>query len=296
MKVVLFDIDGTLINAGGAGSRALNRAVKLLHGADEVCSRFYLVGCTDKANFRQAFMKAAGRRPAKKEISEIERKYLEFLPGEVRSAVREKRYGKIPGVSGFLRILRGQKNILTGLGTGNLKKGAVIKLKPSGLEGYFLFGGFGGDSYSRTEVFKGAVKKASAISGAAISAGDVYMIGDTHNDVVAGKEAGYHTGIVTCGFGDKREIIRAGPEIIEKDFRDLSPWLIWLGLKKDPKGVKRDSYMFPDTPIEHVQYTLRGAPGASGPPEGGPRPASAITGIETKIEAVKRKRRAANRR
>lgn len=273
MKIVLFDIDGTLIKAGGAGRRALNRAVKLLHGADDVCSRIYLAGSTDKTNFRQAFVAATGRRPAKKEISEIERKYLELLPGEVARAVREGRYEKVPGVLKFLKVLRGQKNVLTGLGTGNLKEGASIKLKPSGFEDYFLFGGFGGGSYSRAKVYKKAVRQAAAVSGAVISDKDVYVIGDTHKDVIAGREAGYHTGAVTCGFGDKREIVRAGPEIIERDFKDLSPWLVWLGLKKDPKGVKRDSYMFPDTPIEHVQY--------------------AMTGIDRKIKAVRRKRQAA---
>lgn len=258
MKIVLFDIDGTLVKAGGSGKLALNRAVMHLHGEADVCSKFYLAGGTDKSNFRQAFIEAKGRKPAKKEVEAIEKKYLKFLPSEVKLAVKDGRYEEIPGVSKLLKFLLGQKDVMLGLGTGNLRKGAFIKLEPSGLARYFLFGGFGCDSFHRTQVLKTAVKRAGRLAGKGIEPKDVYVIGDTHKDVLAGKEAGYHTGAVTCGFGDRKKIIAAGPELVSKDFRKLKPWLIWLGLKKDPKGVRRDTYIFPDYPIEHVLYAKTG--------------------------------------
>ncbi len=261
MKIILFDIDGTLVKAGGAGKLALNKAVKTLHGAEDVCSKFYLAGGTDKVNFMQAFIEAKGRKPARKEVKAVEKKYLELLPAEVDNAVKDGRYMEIPGVAQLLKFLSKRRDVFIGLGTGNLKKGAFIKLKPSGLSKYFIFGGFGCDSYERAEVLKKAVKRAEKIAGRKARVCDVYIIGDTHKDVSAGKEAGYHTGAVTCGFGDRSKIMRTGPELVAEDFTDLSPWLIWLGLKKDPKGIKRDSLMFPDTPIEHVQYARTGEEG-----------------------------------
>ena len=258
MKIILFDIDGTLVKAGGAGKLALNEAVRLLHGAKDVCSKFYLAGGTDKTNFVEAFMAAKGRKPTKKEAQIIEEKYLKLLPGEVKKAVKEKRYREIPGISGFLRSLCARKDVAVGLGTGNLKEGAVIKLRPSGLEKNFTFGGYGCDSYSRTRVLQKAVARAEKLLRIKVRGSDVYVIGDTHKDVIAAKEAGYHSGAVTAGFGELREIERAAPELIVKDFKDLKSWFIWLGIKKDPKGVRRGCYICPDTPIEHAHYGMTG--------------------------------------
>ncbi|MCX5783349.1 MAG: HAD hydrolase-like protein, partial [Elusimicrobia bacterium] len=133
-----------------------------------------------------------------------------------------------------------------------------IKLAPSGLGKYFSFGGFGEDGYLRTDLLKKAVARAEKISGLKIKPSQVYVIGDTEKDILAGKELGFHTAAVTCGFGAKESIFSAGPEFIAKDFRNLNMWLVWLGLKKDSKGVERGCYIFPDSPIEHAHYGRTG--------------------------------------
>ncbi|MDA8244947.1 MAG: HAD hydrolase-like protein, partial [Elusimicrobia bacterium] len=145
-----------------------------------------------------------------------------------------------------------------GLGTGNLKDGAFIKLEPSGLMKHFAFGGYGCDSHHRSEVLRKAVQRAARIAGNSIKDGEVYVIGDTHRDVEAAKEAGYHSGVVLDGFGDRALIMRSNPELIAKDFAAMKPWLIWLGLEKDPKGVRRGTYICPDSPIEHAHYGRTG--------------------------------------
>ena len=88
MKVVLFDLDGTLVKAGGSGRKALNRAVLLLHGFREVCDTFSLEGRLDHHNFRLACRNAIGRRPTLAELEALEETYLKLLPSEVRKAVR----------------------------------------------------------------------------------------------------------------------------------------------------------------------------------------------------------------
>ncbi|MCM2266837.1 MAG: haloacid dehalogenase-like hydrolase [Elusimicrobiales bacterium] len=258
MKVVLFDIDGTLIKAGGAGARALNRAVEAMTGHKDACASVQLQGATDKANFENAFRAGAGRKPTKKELSVLTRKYVERLPAEVLASVRAKKYFKVKGVEKFVAGLCARKDVLVGLGTGNLKDGAFIKLEPSGLARYFAFGGYGCDSHHRSVVLRKAVRRAAKLSKAVIREGDVFVIGDTHRDVEAAKEAGYHSGVVLDGFGDKAAIMRSSPELLAKDFSDLKPWLIWLGLARDPRGVRRGTYICPDSPIEHAHYGRTG--------------------------------------
>ncbi|MDD2804728.1 MAG: HAD hydrolase-like protein [Elusimicrobiales bacterium] len=258
MKIILFDIDGTLVKAGGAGARALNHAVEALTGHKDACSAVQLQGATDKANFENAYRVGAGRKPTKKELAVLVRKYVDRLPLEVSASVKARKYRKVKGVEKFLEKLSKQKGVLLGLGTGNLKDGAFIKLEPSGLLRHFAFGGYGCDSHHRSVVLRKAVERAGKLAGTAVKERDVFVIGDTHRDAEAAKEAGYHSGIVLDGFGDREAILRSNPELIAKDFLNLKPWLIWLGLVKDPGGVSRGTYICPDSPIEHAHYGRTG--------------------------------------
>ena len=258
MKIILFDIDGTLIKAGGAGARGLNKAVKEMCGMDNVCARFSLQGATDKENFTTAFRHACGKNPTAKQFRELELKYLGFLPAEVKASLRSKKYSKLNGVEKLLVLLSKRKDVLVGLGTGNLKEGAFIKLEPSGLKKYFAFGGYGCDSHIRSEVLMKAVERAGKLLKRKIRPDEVYVIGDTHLDVAAAKDASYHSAAVMDGFGDPKLIERSGAELIVRDFTDLYPWLIWLGLKEDSKGVRRGTYICPDSPIEHAHYGRTG--------------------------------------
>ena len=258
MKIVLFDIDGTLIKAGGAGVRALNRAVREMTGCPEACKAHELQGTTDKCNFDLAFRAGKGRKPTKKEMDELVRRYLACLPGEVKASMKAKKYEKVKGVEKFIQRLSKTPGVMIGLGTGNLKDGAFIKLGPSGLMNYFAFGGYGCDSHHRAEVLEKAVARAAKLAKADITPSEVYVIGDTHRDVEAAKECGYRPAAVLDGFGDDHLILRSNPELMEKNFSDMKPWLLWMGLEKDPKGVSRGTYICPDSPIEHAHYGRTG--------------------------------------
>ncbi|KAF0127372.1 MAG: putative phosphatase [Elusimicrobia bacterium] len=258
MKIVLFDIDGTLIKAGGSGVRALNRAVREMTGCREACKAHELQGSTDKSNFELAFKAGKGRKPTKKETDELVRRYLSLLPEEVKASLKAKKYEKVKGVEKFLEKLAKTPGVMIGLGTGNLKDGAFIKLGPSGFMKYFAFGGYGCDSHHRAEVLEKAVGRAAKIAKGKITPSEVYVIGDTHRDVEAAKECGYRPAAVLDGFGDAHLILRSNPELMEKDFSGMKPWLLWLGLKKDPRGVSRGTYICPDSPIEHAHYGRTG--------------------------------------
>ncbi len=257
-KVILFDVDGTLVKAGGCGLKALNRAILSMSGVDDICSQFELQGSTDRDNFNNAFKAAFGRKPSKKEFTKLKEKYLEVLPEEVDKAVEDGRYENIKGVENFLKYLSNCSDVFLALATGNFEEGAHLKLVPSGISHYFSIGGFGGDYERREDMLMSAVKNVEKFIGEKIQPPQVYVIGDTEKDVQAAKAHGYHSGIVMDGFGHPERLRSNAPEIIVDNFSDILPWLMWLGLKKDPKGVSRGSYICPDTPIEHAYYGMTG--------------------------------------
>lgn len=257
-KIILFDVDGTLVKAGGCGLKALNRAVIEMGGPQDICSQFELQGSTDKDNFNRAFKAAFGRKPGKKEFLKLKKKYLEFLPEEVNRAVNRRKYEKIKGVEKFLERLSTEKDVVLALATGNFEEGAYLKLAPSGISHYFSFGGFGGDYEKREDMIEASVKAAEKFLGCDCSNCQIYVIGDTEKDVQAAKAHGYHSGIVMDGFGHPERLRSNAPELIADNFSNMEPWLMWLGLKKDPKGVARGSYICPDTPIEHAYYGMTG--------------------------------------
>lgn len=231
MKLLLFDLDGTLVRVGGAGRKALNRAVAVLYGARIDCGANNLAGKTDLRNFAEAVRSATGRRPGRAELKRVHREYLRLLPRYVRAALRERRYELTPGIRRLLARLKREKDVLLALGTGNMEEGARIKLEPSGLSPYFAFGGFGSDAYHRPALLRAAYRRAlRRVRGVRIRPGDVYVIGDTPLDVAAGRKAGFKTIAVGTGFAEWEALKRSRPDHLARDFRDVRRWLSWLGL------------------------------------------------------------------
>ena len=230
MKVLLFDIDGTLVRAGGAGRKALNHAALRLYGKAEVCSEFSLAGRTDLWNFSQACALATGRRATSRQVERLHREYLRLLPRYVRRAIREKTYVLPAGVKILLQRLRREPGVMLGLGTGNMERGARIKLAPSGFNGYFRFGGFGSDSLHREVILRKALRRAEALAGTRVRPGEVFVIGDTPYDVSAGRKAGFQTVAVGTGFASWASLVRSRPDHLARDFRAVERWLKWFGI------------------------------------------------------------------
>ena len=240
-KVLLFDIDGTLVRAGGAGRKALDEAARKLYGKEGVCGEFSLAGRTDLWNFATAYRLATGRKPTKRAVARLYREYLRLLPGYVRRAAREKTYILPPGIKTLLERLQREPGVLLGLGTGNIEAGARIKLGPSGFNGYFRFGGFGSDSFHRDRILRKAVSRAARPAGGRIQPRDVFVIGDTPFDVSAGRKAGYRTVAVGTGFASWAELVRSRPDHLARDFRGVEKWLGWFGITDSRIAKRRNS-------------------------------------------------------
>ncbi len=230
MKVLLFDVDGTLIRAGGAGRKALNRAGEALYGVKDCCSELSLAGRTDLYNFGAAHRFATGEKPTVAAMQRLHREYLKQLPGCVRSALRAGSYRVPAGLRILLKRLSRDKRVLLGLGTGNMETGARIKLAPSGFSSYFRFGGYGSDSFHRHVLLRKAVSRARKLARERFSPEDVYVIGDTPLDVAAGKKAGFRTVGVGTGFAGWDDLAASRPDHLARDFRGLRKWLSWFEL------------------------------------------------------------------
>ncbi len=258
MKLVLFDLDGTLLSTGEAGKFALDKAIENLYGKKPQYGIELLLGNTDTKNFHLVFEHVFGRKIKGAEFEKLKKEYLRVLPGEVAKEIKNKKYKLVKGIEKFLAALSKNKNVCIGLGTGNIEEAAYIKLKPSKLDKYFKTGGFGTDAHVRAEMLAAGVKRAEKFFKTTFKPEDVFIIGDTHKDIVAAKENGYHSAVVRTWHTDLKTLTRAAAELEEDDFTDLSTWSVWLGEEVDPKGVKRGNYIMPASAIEHVFFSRTG--------------------------------------
>src|SRR5258707_1059544 len=174
-KVLLFDLDWTLIYTGGAGVRALDHAFETLFGVPQAMKKVTPDGKTDPAICREMIRVHLGRDPQGGEIEKLCRGYLDRLKEEVPQGLG---YRIMPGIPELLQALSRREDILMGLGTGNLEEGAKIKLARAGLMKYFRFGGYGSDSEDRPTVLKTAIERGEGLAERRFDKGEVVVIGD----------------------------------------------------------------------------------------------------------------------
>lgn len=259
MKLVLFDIDGTLLNTGTFGVKSLQKAVKNITGKKAEYDVKELIGVCDKQNFIYMYSCATGKVPAAGQLNSVKKEYIKLLPGELAALKKAKKYKAASGVEKFLKELQKYKDVKVALATGNIEEACKIKLGPAGLDKYFITGGFGWDGIKRTDLLRAAVKRACKVFKHNFTPDEVFVIGDTHIDVVAAKANGYHSAVIKeAGLADKEKLLRAAAEVEAESFKDIELLLVWLGLKQDPKGVEKGSYILPATAIEHVFFSRTG--------------------------------------
>lgn len=259
MKLVLFDLDGTLLNTGTCGVPSLCSAVEKYCGKKPVFQEADLIGRSDKYNFGLLYKAATGKKAKLADLKAIKENYLQLLPLEIAKKVKNKEYKSITGVETFLKTLQKYGDVKVVLATGNLEEAARIKLAPGPLGKYFTTGGFGWDAEDRPAILRMAVKRAEKALKTTFKPSDVFVIGDTYLDVVSAKENGYHSAVVTeAGLGDKERLLRAAAEVELKDFNDIPLLLVWMALAQDPKGVEKGCYIMPANAIEHVFFSRTG--------------------------------------
>jgi phosphoglycolate phosphatase-like HAD superfamily hydrolase len=195
VRLILFDIDGTLIHTGGAGVKAFARALASEFGVENGTQRLKFAGRTDVSLVREAFT-LEGIEPSAENFARFFAAYLRLL----RQLILECKGGACPGVLEFYKALqRLPEPPLTGLLTGNIKDGARIKLERYDLWDKFPFGGFADDHEDRDQIAATALRRGSQAIGRELCGEEVVVIGDTPLDIRCARAIGAKALAVATG-------------------------------------------------------------------------------------------------
>lgn len=216
MRLILFDIDGTLVDSGGAGSRSLDLALKELFSIEKGFYGVSMAGKTDTQIIKEGLIKHG--LSANGNIERVIEVYLKHLLREINN---DKKHVK-PGIHDLLEKLRRKGEAGMGLLTGNLEQGARIKLEPFGLNEYFPSGAFGSDNEDRNKLLPIAVDRFESLFGTKIEIAHSVIIGDTPRDVECAHIYGAMCIAVATGPYSLHALIKAGADYVLDDLSDTS--------------------------------------------------------------------------
>jgi len=230
MKLLLFDIDGTLCLSGGAGARAMTMAAVDLFGGDDHFDGIPMAGRTDAWIVAQ--MAAARGAVYDHEVrSRFHDRYITHLEREIH--LPGPRKGVLPGVRAILDALEGRRDAQLALLTGNYWRGARIKLEYFDLWRYFRTGAFGDHVHDRNALLAEAIDRVAA-DGPRVQPADVVIIGDTPLDVAVAKAGGARSLAVATGSYDEAALRESGADRVLKDLLEREAVLEALGLASGP--------------------------------------------------------------
>jgi phosphoglycolate phosphatase len=219
-KLVLFDIDGTLLWTDGAGRRAIHRALVSEMGVGGPTDGYRFDGKTDPQIVRE-LLSAAGHPQADSadHVLAVCRRYVELLEGELMRSAQHIRV--LAGVHALLTGLEEGGDAVVGLLTGNLHEGAALKLRYAGIDpARFRVGAFGSDAAERSALPAFAVKRAAELMGRQPRGADVVIIGDTPADVMCGRSLGARAIGVASGSYRSADLLAAGAFAVFESLTD----------------------------------------------------------------------------
>ena len=223
MRLILFDIDGTLVLTGGAGMRAMNRACEDLVGHGDALEGVALAGRTDWIILHDVLTRHNMALDAAR-LEELRRRYVQHLVEEIQLPGKGVK-NMMPGIRELLETLRRRKDASLGLLTGNFLEGARIKLEYFDLWKYFAFGAFGGDSADRNDLVPVAIRRARESGIGPVVSSDVIVVGDTPHDVACARAAGATPIGVATGSYTIDQLRDSGAEIVFEDLSDTDAFL-----------------------------------------------------------------------
>jgi len=218
VKLLLFDIDGTMVLTGGAGVRAMNRAFYEVWGVPDAFRGVKMAGGTDPRLLDEA-LALTGTAPADGHVARFEQTYLRLLAEEIHrppatAAASDPHHhmrrwhGPLPGVCALVEALSLRDDVFLALLTGNYSTGAKIKLSHFDLWRPFCCGAFGEDAAERPALVPVAVARAAALGCPPVALHDIVIVGDTVRDVDCARANGAACVAVATG-GDTSATLRA---------------------------------------------------------------------------------------
>ncbi|MDO8835690.1 MAG: HAD family hydrolase [Vicinamibacterales bacterium] len=235
MRLLLFDVDGTLVLTGGAGMRGMTRAFETVFGVPDALNGIPVAGRTDPAILAE-MMSRAGITADDAARARFQDCYLPILAEEMNRPVPDTLHpsqhshykGPLPGVPELVGALDGHDGVFLALLTGNYTRAAEIKLGHFDLWQPFRCGAFGDDGTERHELVPVATARALALGCPAVGPDDVIVIGDTPLDVACARTAGVRSLAVATG-GYSRDVLEQSQADLAVDaLTDTKAMVQWL--------------------------------------------------------------------
>ena len=227
--LILFDIDGTLVLTGGAGARAMTRAFRDVFGGADGIGAIPMAGRTDAWIVGQ-MAAAHGVHCGEDCFRRFHEVYIGHLAREVLEPGPRK--GVLPGVRHLLDTIASRSDAYLGLLTGNVRRGAEIKLRHFGLWDYFGAGAFGDEAHDRNGLPTTAIASVAEAGGPAVRAEDAVIIGDTPLDIAVAVAGGARSVGVATGSYPADALRDSGADAVFEDLSDADAVLKALGLER----------------------------------------------------------------
>lgn len=216
-RLVLFDIDGTLLSAGRAARESVLAALEHVYGWSGSAERHDFSGKTDPQIIRELIQESVGDERCEAELARALDIYLEELTRRLTPAAVVPK----PGVPELLERLARDPRVTLALLTGNLEKGARIKLEPPGFNPYFPFGAFGSDSADRYALPAVAIGRARERTGREFGGKSVVIVGDSVHDVACGRAQGVRSVAVATGPTPADRLKGEDPDVLLENLSDV---------------------------------------------------------------------------
>ena len=226
MNIVFWDIDGTLIRSGGAGKFAMESALRSAFGVRDIFDTVAYSGRTDVAIVFDLLAAHGLPTTADNQIL-LRDTYLSELPDFLRTSAGEI----LPGIPALLEHLGGRPDVVQGLLTGNVRRGAQVKLGHFGLWDHFGPGGFGDRQTDRSEVAREALAAVEAHLGRPPDPSNIWVVGDTPHDVSCGRAIGANVLAVATGWHTLAELEACGADATLEDLSDVERVLELFGVR-----------------------------------------------------------------
>jgi len=218
-KLILFDIDGTLMRTAGIGRESMERAFKKIFGLRNGFDKIHMMGRTDPSILKEAMVNS-DIKWNKKLADRFKESYCDyFIEG-----IQIPRHGKYlcTGVRELLEFLSEDANFIVGLLTGNWRETAEIKLEYFGIDHFFQIGAFADDSEIRDELLPFALQRAKEKTGLEIPPSQTWIVGDTPLDVQCAEPHSAKTLAVATGFHSKEDLEKANPDVVLENLENTS--------------------------------------------------------------------------
>jgi len=218
MKVLLFDIDGTLVNTHQSGKDAMIEAFLRVAELEELAVHLHVSGKTDRGITHELF-ELHDREFTEGHWDRFCELYLQGLAHNL--PIRQGRV--LAGIESILADLEPRDDVTMGLLTGNVEQGAHIKLSHYGIDHYFPFGGFGDIHRERDDVARVARQAALDHLGRDVPPQDMIVIGDTPNDILCARAIGARVVAVATGVFELDQLASHEPDVLVEDLSDPAP-------------------------------------------------------------------------